>query len=718
MSQSYLRHPSIRTTSWAKTEPRQSQTSSYDDQHRPGPSRAQASTSGFREPLHERHRAIRQEFTPRKGLPLDQIPSQGGQYQAAKRVDSLGNDLAVMTILADIQENSRFLASNCNTVRSQQSGHPVSAVEPRNPIASASNALRLPSRPVLLAPFSPVGDLRFPGRSKKAKPSSGTAATRSQALSSGNIIHPLATSGAAAKRKIDTVTPTMANPKKEPKEAGVSFEITLSAAAPMATVSESPNARSVSADDVEEIQDHIRTKICPVLFSQELHPLRKFKGLAMKHPLKITKAVVKQKKLISVLKGKDIVNFVHGLPHSVVHRTPSTSQPTVSLASASSSTKGKGKEMPFHGSSGAARKELFTSKPISDISAASASNSSITVDVKLEEGEIVSSIPFPFPEQVNQACSKDKDKLYSLKRNEVQVGESAFRPEANNVTTNANQSTRRTVPGDSECCTKTKLYNDKINDKPADASPTTTSVKRTLSVTAPNANTMEQFKVFRNLARAYKKRGDNEKDKLASALAYFHAPCNYIISFYYNEKQREADDTPSQSAMAWKTLLPFADMLLAKNKAQKQYLLYGVCLRLVSMVRFSIFNKMQGDVHGVLTRHLQASSASNKDIKMSYNLLEECEKTMVMNTSSQKYFGYEVMASRLPLTFKQVCVEGNLLSGITIGAEAGVQVSPMFPFELNASLLHGAICTKCILSEFMSSMKLDFKLIDDTDDYM
>ncbi|ORE08719.1 hypothetical protein BCV72DRAFT_303527 [Rhizopus microsporus var. microsporus] len=427
------------------------------------------------------HRRLAQTSS---SLPLPPVVL-GGQYQAAKRVGSLINDLAVMAIPADIQENSKFLTPNRNAVRSQQYGHLI---------------------PVLLASFSPIGDLRLPGRSKKAKSSSGTAATCSQALSSGNIIHSLATSGAGIKRKIDAVTPTMANPKKklkvvhqalqlmtdielskEPNAADVSFEIALSAATPMAT-------------------GHIRTKICPVLFSQEFHPLLKFKEFSMKHPLKITKDAVKQKKLISVLKGKDIVNFVPGLPRSVVHRTPSTSQPTVSLASAFSSTKGKDKEMPFHSTSGASGKELFTSKLVSDISAAPASNSSTTADIKLfqlkandeelEEGEIVSSTPSSFPEQVSQACSKDEGKFYILKHNEAQVGESAFRPEVNNITTNANQSTRRTAPSDSECRTKIKLCNDKINDKPADASPTTTSVKRTLSATAPNANTMEQFKVI------------------------------------------------------------------------------------------------------------------------------------------------------------------------------------------------------------------------------
>jgi hypothetical protein len=103
---------------------------------------------------------------------------------------------------------------------------------------------------------------------------------------------------------------------------------------------------------------------------------------------------------------------------------------------------------------------------------------------------------------------------------------------------------------------------------------------------------------------------------------------------------------------------------------------------------------------------------------MLHNLLEEYEQVMAMNASSEKYFNYRVMASKLPSSFTQVCVDGNLLSQITIGGEAGVQVSPMFPFHVNASLLHGAICTKCILSGFVSSINVKSSFIVDTDDYM
>lgn len=83
--------------------------------------------------------------------------------------------------------------------------------------------------------------------------------------------------------------------------------------------------------------------------------------------------------------------------------------------------------------------------------------------------------------------------------------------------------------------------------------------------------------------------------RVTPALAPFHALCNYIISSYYNDKQRTSDK-PSETVTAWKALLPLGDMLLANLKAQEQYLLYSICLHLVAMVRFGIFNKIQGEV--------------------------------------------------------------------------------------------------------------------------
>ncbi|ORE11948.1 hypothetical protein BCV72DRAFT_196988 [Rhizopus microsporus var. microsporus] len=687
------------------------------------------------------------------------------QYQAAKRVDSLGNNTVVMSFLDEIKENSKFLAPNPNTVHQQdQAGRPAPAVQPsRKPTPSISNTLRIPDRSVRPASsLKPAEEPRLPDRPKKIEPSSSTATPRTTITSSDkkpqistapiassskttgqsllpesklksrapwskptvdNNVHPLATSGAVTKRKTETVAPTTISPsKKKFKTMFVQRFVQYSSLkSPILYVG-------------------LRNLPCDVRSKYILNDtLTNFSFLFNLDPLKVVKVVVKQKKALSVLEGKGVINFVPGRPPSAAQELPSTSQHIVQLASTSTSSKGKGKEVPSHSPPSAAGKKLPSSKPASDDTAVpfTTPNKSAAVatelseheeeDMELEEGETIS--PSPSPQH----------------HNEADVDESASRSLNKGTTANPKQSTKRTISSDSGRSTKRKQSDDKssseekdqvatndkgkqkvtetIKEEPTDNNPDTTSLKKTLSATAPNANTMEQYKVFtfmfRNLAHTYKKRGDSEKDKLISALNHFHAFCNYIISYYYNEKQK-TDVTPSESVTAWKSLFPFADMLLAKLKAQEQYLLYGVCLRLVAMMRFGIFSKMQGEIHGVLAKHLKTSSASDslKYVKMSHNLLEEYNKAMTANASSEKYFGYQVLASKLPLTFKQVCVDGNLLSGITVGGEAGVEVSPMFPFELNASLLHAAIGAKCILSEFVSLKKLEFKLINDTDEYM
>ncbi|CEJ00578.1 hypothetical protein RMCBS344292_14630 [Rhizopus microsporus] len=140
------------------------------------------------------------------------------------------------------------------------------------------------------------------------------------------------------------------------------------------------------------------------------------------------------------------------------------------------------------------------------------------------------------------------------------------------------------------------------------ANPTATPTKRVLSAIAPNTSMMEQFKIFTimfcNLAHTYKQRGDGD--------------------YYYKERQNP-DAASSESVAAWKSLLPLGDMLLGLKLGQEQYLLYGICLRLMAMMRFRIFSKIQGEVRGVLVRHLEAPSVSDdhQHIKMSCDLLEE-----------------------------------------------------------------------------------------------
>ncbi|PHZ17243.1 uncharacterized protein RHIMIDRAFT_288181 [Rhizopus microsporus ATCC 52813] len=568
----------------------------------------------------------------------------------------------------------------------EQSGCPTPVLEPHRPTANTFSTLSLPTRPVRPAFFSSFGDLKLPGRSKAIKPSSSTAAAHYQPISFNNSIHPLATSGVFTKRKFDAVAPSAMNANKKlkavhqvsqlmttfqlakkPKAVATSSEVGPYTAAPQATVIDAFDASDTTATTSTDA-DGAQGNAFSVLFVQESHPLGKFKELAMRHPVKVTKVAVKQRMVLSFLKGKEVLGFFPRRPRFSSHDVPSIPKLAAQFPSIPSTSKGKGKEVPLHRLSSSTMNKLPASNPASEASAitsavsnrSTATNSKASMhevdDVAPEESEIINPSP---PHIFQQACSKHDNKPSYFKPNEAHDNESLTSSMSKGIPTN----------------------------------PTAASTKRVLSVTAPNANTM-----YYNLAHTYKQRGGSEQDDLIFVLSHLHAFCNYIVSYYYKKKQN-TDVAPSELVAAWKSLLPLGDMLLAKLKAQEQYLLYGICLHLMPMVRFRVFNKMQ------------APSVSD-------DLLEEYEQAMAMNTSSEKYFNYRVMASKLPSTFKQVCVDDNLLSGVTIGGEAGVQVAPMFPFHLSASLLRGAICTKCILSEFVSSMKLDFTLIDDTDGYM
>lgn len=256
--------------------------------------------------------------------------------------------------------------------------------------------------------------------------------------------------------------------------------------------------------------------------------LTNFSFLFNPDPLKVVKVVVKQKKALSVLEGKGVINFVPGRPPSAAQGLPLTSQPIVQLASTSASSKGKGKEVPSHSSPSAAGKKLPSSKPASDDTAAHFTTPSKSAavatepseheeeDMELEEGETIS--PSPSPQHVKQACIKDDDRHSGFKHNEADVDESASRSLNKDTTASPKQSIKRTVSSDSGRSTKRKQSNDKnssrekdqaatndkgkqkatetIKEEPTDTNPDTTSLKKTLSATAPNANTMEQYKVF------------------------------------------------------------------------------------------------------------------------------------------------------------------------------------------------------------------------------
>lgn len=249
-------------------------------------------------------------------------------------------------------------------------------------------------------------------------------------------------------------------------------------------------------------------------------------------PLKVVKVVVKQKKALSVLEGKGVINFVPGRPPSAAQELPSSSQPIAQLATISTSTstssKGKGKEVTSHSSPSAAGKKLPSSKPASDDAAAffTTPNKSAALatelseheeeDMELEEGETIS--PSPSPQHVKQTSLEDDNKHSGFKHNEADVDESASPSLSKDTVVNPKQSTKRTVSSDSGRSTKRKQSDDKnsseekdqaatndkskqkatetIKEEPTDANLDTTSQKKTLSATAPNANTMEQYKVF------------------------------------------------------------------------------------------------------------------------------------------------------------------------------------------------------------------------------
>ncbi|CEJ00395.1 hypothetical protein RMCBS344292_14451 [Rhizopus microsporus] len=400
--------------------------------------------------------------------------------------------------------------------KQEQSDCPTPVLEPRKPTASTSSTLSLPPRLIRPAFFSSFGDLKPPDRHNSTKPSSGTADAHCQPAFSDNSIHPLVTSGASTKRKFDAVVPSAMNANKEPKAVAASSEVGHCTAASQAAVTGTSNAFTASAVDADDTHD----SACPVPFVQESHPLNKFKELAMRHPMRVMKMAVKQRKVLYSLKGKEALDFVPRHPHSSSHGAPPISKPAAQFPSIPSISKGKGKELSLHRPSSSTMSKLPASNPASEVSAvtSAAPNKPTAIstmvpmnkveDEEPEEGEIVDPSP---PHKIQQAYSKHDNKPSCFKPNEAYDNESLSGSMAKGIPANST------------------------------AAPT----KRVSSATAPNANTME----FCNLAHPYKQRGDGEQDGLVSPLSHLHALCNYIISYFYKEKQNP-DMAPPESVAA------------------------------------------------------------------------------------------------------------------------------------------------------------------------
>lgn len=205
---------------------------------------------------------------------------------------------------------------------------------------------------------------------------------------------------------------------------------------------------------------------------------------------------------------------------------------------------------------------------------------------------------------------------------------------------------------------------------------------------------------------------------------HFYALCNYILNFYYVDKSSSDKVSFKQASVAWKSLFPFTDSLLTKLELHQHYDLYGLCARLISLVRYYIYNRMIDSTRTLLAKQLahdndgQSSSSSHVCIQVSEGLLREYEKAERWYRTSEKYLSYCTMAKQFPETFKHVCIEGDLTAGITLGGEAGVKVEPMFPFTPYSPLHHAAIVSKCMLNEYVSMKKLDYTPISQPEEYI
>ena len=224
---------------------------------------------------------------------------------------------------------------------------------------------------------------------------------------------------------------------------------------------------------------------------------------------------------------------------------------------------------------------------------------------------------------------------------------------------------------------------------------------------------------FKQLAHAHKRRGDTQTTAIFAIIDHFHALCDYMITFYFTDKVNT--QIPFRQASAtWKSLFPFTDSLLKKLEANDLKQLRALCLRLIALIRYYIYSRMESSTRPLLTMHLNNDHDDNYTdrtcIEMTEGLLREHEKAGRYYLDSEEYMTYGKLASYFPQTFKNVCIDGNISTGITLGGEADGSVGPMFPFTPYSPLHHAAIVSKCILNEYVTKKKLDYSPISYTDD--
>lgn len=223
------------------------------------------------------------------------------------------------------------------------------------------------------------------------------------------------------------------------------------------------------------------------------------------------------------------------------------------------------------------------------------------------------------------------------------------------------------------------------------------------------------------MAHANKRRGDGQTNPIFAMIDHFHAFCDYILNFYYVDRLSPTANF-KQASIAWKSIFPFTDSLLKKLESQKEYELYGLCIRLNSLIRFYMYSRMESSTRPVLLQQMNNTNGEKMTdracVELSENLLHEYEKAERAYKESERYMGFSTLVTQYPTTFRNVCTEGNLLAGITLGGEAGVSVTPMFPFSPYSPLHHAAIVAKCILAEYVTKNNLKYTPISKFDEFM
>lgn len=228
---------------------------------------------------------------------------------------------------------------------------------------------------------------------------------------------------------------------------------------------------------------------------------------------------------------------------------------------------------------------------------------------------------------------------------------------------------------------------------------------------------------FSKLAHANKRRGDAQSEPILGIIDHFHAVCDYILNFYFND-QLNVNQNMKQATAAWKSIFPFTDSLCKKLESRKEFELYGLCIRLIALIRFYMYSRMESSTRTVLLQQIKYGEEGEKKmtdracVELSENLLHEYEKAERAYKESERHLNYGTLVSQYPETFKSVCMEGNLLAGITLGGEAGVSVSPMFPFVPYSPLHHAAIVSKCILAEYVAKNNLKYTPISKPEEFM